>query len=392
MPDFWNRIPGPASFVRGIADHLRQGMNVVVLLPEGVETDFAEAIRKEIDDTGFSWHSIDVDRLDSGTPPIDHLFDRFLSDTPPDLLRNAHSLGQQEAFESRIICLRGPDSSAHWRPWKEFLVQYEVACRAQDVFERALFFVLLSGDAVHDPPPEDTLLAHHRWRGRVDSFDMLLYAAGLLGERYFSTLEKHLSISLCAQLALWDREVCRRLTQESFEQMIAPHEILADIARQRGWCDPDLDLERSGWEKGIVDEFDGRQQIHSAFLAEKRRYAELNMRIWSAQVKVLFPHMEEHRIRLLRRYEKRLRIPYVTARRETIDELLDLEIGHIDSQFRERVFEVEEDDRRLSSLLKKIRNDLAHLTVVELSTLRRVEEVEVRQENTGECRTHLSKK
>jgi hypothetical protein len=376
MPRFWNRLPGPSAFVAGIVHDLRQGLNVAVLIPEGVESDFVEEIKKEVQDIGFSWTNLSADQLDPTISPVDQLFDRFVPDAPVGLRRNALALVQQENFESRIICLYGFDESEHWAPWEIFINEYQVACGSQDPILRTLFIIILSGDIALNPPCEDTQLAHHRWQGCVDSFDMLLYAADLLAKRHLSILSRHLTVNLCAQLALWDREVCRRLTGESFGDILQPHKTLKDIAQERAWCDPNVDVEKDGWRKGMVQMFDGKKQIHSAFLAGKERYSELNRRMWSAQVKVLFPYIEEQRMQLLHRYGDRLRIPYVTARNEMVTELLDLEISHIDSQFRERSFSIDENDRKLARLLKDIRNSLAHQEVVELNTLREIEDIE----------------
>ena len=85
---------------------------------------------------------------------------------------------------------------------------------------------------------------------------------------------------------------------------------------------------------------------------------------------------------MLHRYEDKLRIPYVANERDIINQLLDLEVNHIARQFNEKTFKVDKDDQLFVRLLREIRNDIAHQAIVELNTLRRIEEVESKQEST----------
>ena len=74
---------------------------------------------------------------------------------------------------------------------------------------------------------------------------------------------------------------------------------LRTIAIERGWK-PDAPAELR-WELGIEDSIGGRRRPHSAFVALCGDGTEIDRRLWRAQLRVLFPAIEEVRLALLPR-------------------------------------------------------------------------------------------
>ena len=90
--------------------------------------------------------------------------------------------------------------------------------------------------------------------------------------------------------------------------------------------------------------------------------------MWSAEVGVLLPFVEERRQWFLDRYGYHLQIPF-ESNFGTITDVRDLEINHIDWQLKALRMYVEPRIRRLVAHLCEIRNALSHLEPVSVALL-----------------------
>ena len=83
----------------------------------------------------------------------------------------------------------------------------------------------------------------------------------------------------------------------------------------------------------------------------------------------MFPYIEECRRIVLEKLEGILIVPFETRLGYSIDNLCDLEIGHIEYQLFNNSNMRNTDLRRLISILRDIRNDLSHLRTLLPETL-----------------------
>jgi hypothetical protein len=360
-------LPGPASFVRRVAEAIREGRSVSVQLPQYVPEGFAEAVRVEYEREPF----LELTTLHcdgSATTPLNFLFEQLAPTTAINTVRDIPTLTTEPAFCGRLILLETINEE-QWTFWREFLEEYEQVCRNVDRLHRSLFFVCLEGGTAMSPPREDVCQAVFRWSNAVDHLDAGLFATGQLAGRRLTALERQLTASLLSELALWDTEVCARLAAEPMEKLLEPLPILCSIAQERGWS---VSLPSSDWwALGIEDDVEGVTQRHSAFLAISGDGRGLNRRIWRAQLRVLFPAVEELRLALMPDVKRALRPPIRTPFGVVYD-VQDLEIGQIayhlhntgsaDRALREQV-----------SVLRDFRHALAHLEPIrDAARLRRL--------------------
>lgn len=112
--------------------------------------------------------------------------------------------------------------------------------------------------------------------------------------------------------------------------------------------------------------FGDRMVVHSCALAEGSR--ELQQRVWSAEVGVVLPRIEELRQQLIDRYSSRFRMPYRTRFNQIIDDVRDLEIGHVCDQL--QTISAPREDRYAAAQLTKMRNRLAHLETLDEPSIR----------------------
>lgn len=354
----WWTLPGPGSFVSRVVADLRDGKNVVLCLPAHAPGGLRAAVRAALGDEDWPWHPFDVAADGTGARPEQTLFARFAPNAPADAIRNMHTLTREPGFAGKIVWLEGMPAES-WPDWKAFLSTYQHACRSMPTFERTLFCTPLEGPLALDPPNEDVCLAQHHWRGAVDQLDIWLYTAALFAGRDMAPLHRRVAVAVAAHLALWDPAVSEALAAEPIESVLEPETLLRELGRGRGWYAGDA----GEWHVGTADDFEGEPATHSALLALGDAEGEVTRRIWSAQVGVLLPYVEEQRRALISRLRGVLSVPHQTRFNGVIEDIRDLEIGHIEHQANANPA-VDPDTRRLLWRLREIRNCLSHLEVL----------------------------
>lgn len=328
----WWRMPGPEHFVGGVLEHLREGKNVVLCVPEHLPGGLGSAIvQGQPTPWNRSWQKLRAP-ADSRAAPIDLLYQRFAPAARPDTLRRAASLAREPAFARQLIWLEG-FSPHSWPAWRAFLEEYEHACRDQLPDERSLFCAKLSGELALQPPAPEIGLALARWDGVVSDIDTLLYTALVFPAQPLAGARRRVAISTVAALALWDPAVSDYLARQPLRAILQPGEPLARLAHARGWradaaCDP--------WACGREQRFGEQRRPHSAQLALCGQTDELERRVWVGQIAVLYPLLEERRRQFIHELADLLRVPFQTRDGAIIQHVYDLELGHIVYQLGER--------------------------------------------------------
>lgn len=370
MTSLWWQLRGPNRFVSRVAEELRAGKNVTLCLPEHTTDGLAEAIRVRLGDgESWPWYTIHADEQPD-VKPIQILYARFVPGTTPDAIENTYGLVKEESFSGKIVWL-DHFSKSTWPAWKEFLREYEHACGARSVFERTLFCTELKGELSLDPPIEDVRLSLQAYRGCVSSLDMLLYASYLASEDAPTDLSSSVLIWVTAQLAQWDPRLAEVLVRCDLPDVLSPLPVLRRLQAERGWDRQDSAQHSDSqyWASGIVDWVDGERKMHSAFLPNGDSANLIGQRIWSGEVSVLLPYVEDRRQQTLKDLKGILRVPFTTRFGEIISDLADLEIGHIETQLNMNGSSVNPEKKNHIRRLREIRNSLAHLQPVSLNLL-----------------------
>lgn len=370
MARVWMQLPGPAGWVATVVDELRAGRNVVLCVPEyaPADEDLRTAIRLGLDHD-HEWRTLRVPSDGEGpAKPVEFLFSSLAPRAPGHEVQNVGTLLRQDGFGGCFIWLDGIDAAA-WPTWRQFLTEYSHACRATSLLDRTVFCVLLRGGLALEPPTEDVCLALHRWHGVVESLDAALLAAQLVQGRGLPRLQKRVTVAIVAQLAQWDLTVVERLALEDLQHLLDPVQILQEIARERQWSQVDAEAGACTWHRGMADCVDAEMQVHSAILALRDPPIGLERRLWTAQVGVLLPFVEEQRQGVLIQLGGFLTTPFKTRFGYTITDIKDLEIGHIKAQIVSNGLPVPPTTRNLVQCLVDIRNALAHLERVPLELL-----------------------
>lgn len=357
MNGFW-QLPSPATFLRRISEDIREGNNVVVVIPHHAPEGLARALRASLS-------LLSVPRLEeiqpNGASPLAALHQE-LSLGPCSSYTSVVDLCASAGFHSRLIHVQ-QFTSATWPSWFRFLNEYEDACRHYELAHRTLFIATLQGELAVQAPPPANLLRVHRWLENVDTLNTRLYAANLLSGAPLPPWQRQLAVALLSELALWDPEVVALGASLPLADILSPATWLAPIATARGWSPADdLKSPLAQW-RGLRQPFEGQPRTHSAWLAISGRGDMLAQRLWAGQISSLFPLLERHRRAILSRYRALLRVPW-HGRFGVISQFEDLELNHLADQLCAQGSGGLRNLCQFVSWLRDLRNDLAHLTPV----------------------------
>jgi hypothetical protein len=344
----WWDLPGPSRFVAAVADDLRDGSNVLLCCPAHTPVGLRQSILREFGKAEFHLVRPGFDN------PIDLLFRRFVPDAKASVLRDTISFVERLDRRSRIVWVESVSSDV-WPTWDSFLREYQHACGEVPVLGRTLFCVLPSPTAVPMVGSNEVRLGVHKYDGCANALDALLYASLTFSQEHLNSIERDISVSVIAGIALWDPHVTERLVVEPLRVILDPSSVLRDIAQERGWEGA------PSWASGSFAKFGDTELAHSAALEPES--PEITRRIWSAEVGVVLPRIEELRQQFLARYYTSFQMPYRTRLRQMITDVRDLEIGHICDQL--QTINAPSEDRFAVEQLTKMRNQLAHLEPLE---------------------------
>jgi hypothetical protein len=359
----WWSLPGPSAFINAIADDVREGKSVFLQLPSHCPGRLSLSLKQTLGDD-FTWLSSTVNE---DSTPINFLYGLLVPESDAAQLRNARSLVSQDSFQGYIIWLEGL-SVENWPSWSEFFAEYEGVSRAVPPARRTHFLVPLTDRASLLEPPEAIGISKRTWDGWIKPSDMRFYSYLRVEERR-STLETELTFALVAELAGWDPELCEWLAPFPLEQLTQPLDQLIEFAGQRKWNARSVDTTHRGWSNGYCHTIGGSTTLHTSILALLSQSSEIDRLVWRAEVGVLMPYIEEQRQDLLKRYQRSLWVPFTTKNNELIENIFDLEIGHMEYQL-SASSDVKREEVNWVSVLKRARNCLSHLEPVTSNLLK----------------------
>ena len=343
-------LPGAKRFVDRTCDHLRGGSSVVVRFPGAVPEGFNAAVAARLG------NALEVGRLSVTDSPLHDLARRYAEH--PRHIGRLPDLCDDPGFRGQLVRPEGLDATT-WPAWRRFLHSYAEASRSRPLLGRSLFLVLLAGSPPAEPPTADIGLVNHAWDGVLDDVDLLLFATERLRGREDNPLVRSLLATTVARVAAWDFDTAAVLLDEDNGTILDPGDLLRAVANDKGWtASTPLD-----WRIGTSS----RTGIaHPARVALDDPPAELDRRLWSAQLSVLLPWIEA------RRHETVIGNLFEVRRQMHADgnhhrDALALELGDLVRLFGRRG--ADRQVRRTFERLRDGRNELAHRRHLSHSTI-----------------------
>lgn len=358
MSEAWWQLPGPAAFVDDLVADLREGRSLVITEPLHTPPGLRPALRRRLeaeDVWGFAAHDLaEGDGLA----------------LPDQVLRkHVRGLAQSEGF---ACLLAGAASARHlvlWveglKPealgaWRGFLEDFDHAARQEDDTHPRLCLCLTG---YHEPPEglmKGLAVTRHRGCAEIaDRFDMGLFNWQRWRRKGGHRLLRMIGSAMCTELAGTDPELAARLGVLSLAELEHPIATLRSVGEAAGWCDGTQGPPSVA--DGRVEIWEGQPRGRSSWVACTGDAAEINRRIWRAQVAVLFPFIEEQRAAMLRDLSRYWKLPLQT-RFGPVTDVNDLELSHM-----ARLASEQRAPRSKIALLEtmtEIRHRLAHVNPV----------------------------
>jgi len=351
-PEFWH-LPGPARYIEKIRHDLLDCKNALAILspltPEGLYDELQRGI--ESGGTGFYWQQL-YDRPDH-RPPAVWLASHFGVELPTSAGPcEFHSI--EGVMGMVVVVTELPTDPGILRRWGTFIEQYAQICRSDGGPMSPRF--LLQWPFEGELPESDLRLTLHPWGGTLDSTDIGLYAAHLLRRKGHTPFNRLIMVALATKLSGGDPILCRTLCKLNLTELLEPFQVLADYARSRGWGD----TTPLSAQKGTLVDLDGESREHPALMAVQGKEKELGALIWSAQVGVLLPFIEERRQEIVEQIGKYLFVPNDLPHYQKVESVNELEIGNIHYQLANYPNPVSKPIKDVVWRLKALRNSLSH--------------------------------
>ena len=357
---WWRNITGPQKAVSEVATALSSNSNVVLVVPadlpwrHSMRSAIEEQFRNELGSSNTIITQIDAaDDCPADVDPGRFLLQRFAKD---DIGRNYRERSgatlqtymiQNKVLWNSIIWIKGLDKE-QTKKWLKFCQGYKGKS-----IEDGLFVLETHTQLA---PPEVKSLKKIDFEECVREYDLQLFNSFILDAQGSSRdhWKKYIS-TLAASLCQTDAEVSEQYIQETDFFNEEPLTGIGRIAEYPEFArrgeDPDSTHVLSLWRSGNLE--------------------ELNKRVWEAQLQVLFPMIEKHRMKIIQELEESIKVCLETHDvlqfGQRISEPFDAEFGALEfmmakhDEYGMRWLSVpDETVRNRIHLLRACRNNLAH--------------------------------
>ncbi len=363
MYNFW-QLPSLANLCNQIDRDIEEGLNVIFSLPLFFPRGLDEAISKITREQDKGIKKIEI-RTNGGQIDDPVIFlSKYFGVSAHKGIFDLQNLVESEQFPQCSVFLIDGLDEQNIAIWIEFLKNYGHSCRAISEFSRSIFCFQLKGPLCAFAPENDVTLVNHKLSGVLNRLDSQIIISQLLQGKSLHSLHQKLFVSIILELGTFDYNLIKYLIGYDLDTLLKPTEILIEFAKSRGW-----NLETSiEWEQGLIDYFDGENQLHSAILAIQGNVEEIQKRIWIAQVGIIFPYIEQQRIAILKKSKHIIKVPFQTDFK-IIDNMYDLEISHIFYMVKNSHFSISTGTYNLLRCLCDMRNSIAHLEPISIENL-----------------------
>lgn len=362
---WWESIAGPSSLVTDIQSALADGHSVICNVTTALSHRwvFRDSIGHWLADRNVEVRHIDCSEEYCGEDITEFLLRQIQPDMLTDYLRRCSPqfMRDKGLLHGKLLWIRGV-SPQYLRKWIQYISSY----RSHDLEHGLLFMEVQSEPPMRLPPN----LHYFDYSKYVRRDDLRLYTS-ILVESYLqdepSTVKQY-AVELVAALCVTDGELVNDFLLHSEFLHENPVEVLRLVVRDN-----------------YTDSPRGKEGDHPFRLLAEENEAELNDRVWSAQLRVGYPRIEMERQALIRHWEAEIRealnVQYYNERygcaeyftdyeKNRITNPYDVEVGMLYRMMTLRRYEDREQymfylpdlaDREWVRLLRDCRNDLAHL-------------------------------
>jgi hypothetical protein len=352
---WWNNITGANMVVSKVTESLLDTNLVILFVPDDLpwryemRTAIEYSFRKNASSENVLVQTIDA-ADDCGTQePGNYLLDRFCTSRA---IRTGYREGSSKTIQQYLISNKVLHDSIIWvkgfkpgqaEQWIKFCKGYKSAGVTDGLFLLEIKDQISSGDLKS--------LSVVRFDDWITNYDVQLLNSFILdrGQGYSINWKKYIS-TLAACLCESDAEVSAELLSSTDFSVDDPFVALKRIDESGSFSSRGRDLNSN----------------HVLTLFRSGKNEELRKRIWTAQVRVLFPLIELERVEYIRKYESEIQAALdseeIRQYGEIVSNPTEVEIGTLDFLVKSyRISMPLSADRQRIDSLRHYRNTIAHM-------------------------------
>lgn len=339
---WWNKVTNAVRFTENISESINSGYSVILQLPEYVPwyATMMEIVSTFVtrDNSTRAFN----ETVDQGTEPGEYLINKYCKQEVRAHYRPSIGypgfLAQTEdiTLNQSILWVSGADTD-QVKKWHSFITDYNKALGKNKT--GGLFVI----------EARDVSFIRETKGIKIISYD-----------EYIEDYDNYV-FNMLAAAELKESKLFKQYLSEAVSSMFPDDVEFASLCISKG---------RSFLENPmqcIEEIIDENMRSDGSCFELKYSEKELQESLWEAQIKILFPLIEEHRNAITTKYKKQIEplLPIKAAYGEEFNEVSEVELGTI--AFLVSIGEISPDqnDRHKIHLLKDVRNTLAHIGVVE---------------------------
>ena len=349
---WWNQIAGPASVVNEVVDSLSAHQCVLLALPDHMP--WPDPMRYAIMEKLQGWGLLIEDLTDEPGQPYEILLRRFAQGTVqtgyrPSSGRPQDYIAKHAVLNGKLLWLRQLHEE-RMNAWLDFIRSYR-KCGV----ESGLILMEIGESKLPQQVPSHIKVV--RYSMCVNDFDLLLFCSHIASEMDLSAGWKNYLAMLAAHLCAPDANLAEAYlkTNPRDHKQESPEEAF-------------LELHKTQYGDSIP-----RPQVSA-----------LTGKVWQAQIKALFPLIEDERQHFIRRYFSRIKmaleaVDAIGPSGELIRDPLDAEWGllfHLSHTRNDTgyyyLYIPDESEYNWVGFMRECRNKLAHGDVLSMGEVARI--------------------
>lgn len=335
---WWNKVTNAAHFLEIIVDNIQNNQSVLLHLPKNVPwyTTMQEMVSNEVirENSTRSYKAI----MDVGDDPGEHLFNEFCK--PEKRAHYRPAIGYPEflaksddiPLNQYILWVYGADAGQA-KKWYTFVEKYNKALGKN---KQGCLFIIETSDEINFQEKKGIRIVSYE--KNIEYYDNYLF-------------------NMLVASTLKESAIFKQYLSEAVTLMIPDDVELSAICVSKGreFLNFPVDALNKIIEENIRS--DGNDFVM------KTTEKQLSERLWEAQIKVIFPLIEKQRSTIIAKYKKDIEslLPVKAAYGEEFSEASQVEIGTIAYLISCGKINVDKEDIKRVTVLKKARNTLAHI-------------------------------
>lgn len=357
---WWNSITGPHVAVTKVSEALIDDKNVVLSVPadlpwrHSMRSAIHDTFRDRLDSDDVVIELLDaVDDIPEDIEPGRFILSQFASSTISRGYREKSKntiqeyIAAKKVLKNRVLWIKGLGGHSA-NQWIDFCQEYK-----QSSLENGLFVLEVQEQFLETDIKSLQLI---EYSSLVSNYDVQLFNSFILDaqDKHSDSWKKYIAV-VAATLCETDAEISAEFLEQYDFLNQSPIDCLVSIAESQLFS-------RRGSDEGST---------HILRYCRNGEITELEHRIWSAQVQVLFPIIELGRISIIEKWREKIQealsFNTITQYGEVVKEAKDVELGtlcymmkHNSSDGYFILFIPDKDARDRVVFLHSCRNKLAH--------------------------------